>query len=177
MVTYTASIEAKCAQELLQAQGDLPLRYIMRMKRYKLITWIVALLVCLLFPAIGNCQSYQVKLHNGRTMIVRQYYEKDGTIFLLRYGNYIGVDKSEVAEISKIEDPSGSANSNPSTQSSSGAKISSSRKTSSSRVKSSQAPFSRQNSSSTKTSSSQKASKDVVKRSLEPFKRLSSSNK
>ena len=83
----------------------------MRMHGFRPIYWIFALLICLLFPVLGNCQEYQVKLNDGRILKVKHYYEKDGTIFLFRYGNYIGIDKSEVVEIIKTQDAESPSNS------------------------------------------------------------------
>jgi hypothetical protein len=97
------------------------------MKSIKHISWIVTLLVGMLFPAIGNCYIYQVKLSDGRILKVKQYYEKGDTIFLLRYGNYIGMDKNTVVEITKIKDPTETANSIPANQKSSSTKGSSSK--------------------------------------------------
>jgi hypothetical protein len=75
---------------------------------------ISALLFCLFFAAAGNCQDlYQVKLQDGRILRVRNYYEKDGTIFLLRYGNYVGIEKSQVVEIVKVDEKTTSDASNP----------------------------------------------------------------
>jgi hypothetical protein len=153
IVIYTAWIEAKCAQELLQAYGHMPQRCRMIIiKEFKKISWLVALLICLLFPVAGNCEEYQVMMRDGRIIKTRQYYEKNGTIFLLRYGNYIGFDKNEVTEIVKIPDSSETVGSNPSKQKSSGAKTSASQKASADKVKSAQAPVKRLLSSKKKSS-------------------------
>jgi hypothetical protein len=78
---------------------------------------ISAFLICMLFAAVANCQDYyQVKLQNGRIIRVNNYYEKNGTIFLLRYGNYIGIEKSEVTGIVKMRDSADSSKPNQSKQ-------------------------------------------------------------
>jgi|WetSurMetagenome_2_1015567.scaffolds.fasta_scaffold180882_2 hypothetical protein len=136
------------------------------MKRFKQIYWIGVLLAGMLFPAIGNCEVFQVKLRDGRVLRVRQYYEKGDTIFLLRYNNYIGMDKSEVVEITKAQDSSEEANAAPVKQKSSSTKASTSQKAGT-RMSSSQKAG-------TGTSGSRKASGDKLKSAVEPFKRLTS---
>jgi hypothetical protein len=148
------------------------------MKSIRRISWIGALLIGMLFPAIGNCYIYQVKLSDGRVLKVKQYYEKGDTIFLLRYGNYIGMDKNTVIEITKIKDPAEVPNSIPANQKSSSTRGSSSRNT----ARTSTA----QRANTTTTSTSQKtgtgttvttnASGDKLKSAVEPFKRLASGN-
>ena len=98
----------------------------MNIKKLRPISWIFALLICLLFPAMGNCQEYEVKLNNGRVIRTKQYYEKDGTIYLLRYGNYVGYEKSEVVEIVKKQDAPSSSAANSPKRAGSGAKTSAS---------------------------------------------------
>lgn len=144
------------------------------MNNFKHIAWMVAVLVCLVFPTIGNCEYYEVKLRNSRIIKVKQYYEKDDTIFLLRYGNYVGIDKNEVLEIVRIQDPSGPAEAAPPRRSSAGPKASSSQLKSSPRASRPQASTSSQGGSGTKATPSRKASRDVVKNSVAPFKRLAS---
>jgi hypothetical protein len=76
----------------------------MKIMGFRPISRMFALLFCMLFAAAGYCEEYQVKMQDGRVLRVKSYYEKEGTVFLLRYGNYIGVEKSTIAEIVKVHD-------------------------------------------------------------------------
>ena len=136
------------------------------MKRFKQISRSGALLVAMLFPTIGNCEIYQVKMRDGRILKVKQYYEKGDTIFLLRYNNYIGMDRNEVVEITKIENPANADISTPEQQKRPSTKASASKKARTSTPSSQGAR--------TGASGSNKASGDRVKDAVEPFKRLKS---
>ena len=109
----------------------------MKIKDFKPIPWILALLICLLFPATGKGDEYQVKLKNGKIMKTRMCYEKDGTVFLYKYGNYIGIDKSEVEEITQTKDPTVSADPGSSKKAGSSKGTTSSQKSKSAKTKNS----------------------------------------
>jgi hypothetical protein len=110
----------------------------MRKKSSGLISWIVALLICLLLPATGICEEYQVKLKSGRIIKTKGCYEKDGTVFVYRYRNYIGIDKSEIEEIIQTQDSAATEDSYSPKQASSGKGASSAQKAKSAKMKNSQ---------------------------------------
>jgi hypothetical protein len=146
------------------------------MKRFKQIYWIGALLAGMLFPAIGNCEVYQVKMRDGRTMRVKQYYEKGDMIFLLRYNNYIGLDRNEVVEITKADDSTDAPDVMPKKKKASSATTAGSKKAGA-RASASQKANSKPSVSqktSTGKSSTRKASGDKLKSAVEPVKRLTS---
>ena len=70
-------------------------------------------------------------------MKTRMCYEKDGTVFLYKYGNYIGIDKSEVEEIIQTKDSTASVDSESSKKSGAGKGTSSSQKSKSTKSKNS----------------------------------------
>jgi hypothetical protein len=77
----------------------------MRTNRHWRLGWVMAILgACILLPIEGRCQLFHVKLKNGTVLTLRHYYEKNGTLFFYRSGNYIGIERSDVLEIIEIED-------------------------------------------------------------------------
>jgi hypothetical protein len=76
----------------------------MKTGRLKCAFRIIVVLACLLAPIQGFSQLFKVTFKDGTTVTVRHLFEKDGTVYIYRFGSYIGVEKSNIEEIKEIED-------------------------------------------------------------------------
>jgi hypothetical protein len=70
-----------------------------------LIKAIVASTMFLLTVELLAATTYRIKLKNGKVITTSNYYEKNGCIYIQKYGGYMGIDRSEVEEVSSDESP------------------------------------------------------------------------